>query len=145
MVADWGGVGWASASEPVADQGRDEITLGICDTVLMAAGTKGVFSQRFVDAIGDDFFQGFSLLPSQLNGVGYYCLGCESQNDCFDHANATYEAFRSNPASEYVPHFQSVRSPHGFGQRIPFVKPYGDRWCNPTHGMRLRSELPDEL
>lgn len=73
---------------------------------FMAAGTRGVFSKRFVEVIGKDSLHGLSLLPSQLNGVGYYFLRCERQIECFDHAHSTYETFRSNPARiKYIRQF----------------------------------------
>lgn len=92
---------------------------------FMAAGTKGVFSQRFVDVIGEDSLRTFTLLPSQLNYVSYYFLRCESQIDCFDHANASYQTFRCNPARIKSIHrfvFHEHLLPHDACFSIPETK-----------------------
>ena len=92
---------------------------------FMAAGTKGVFSQRFVDVVGKDSLSAFTVLPCQLNFVGYYFLRCERQIDCFDHAHASYQTFRSNPARIKLIHrfaFHEHLLPHDACFCIPETK-----------------------
>jgi hypothetical protein len=65
----------------------------------MDGGARGLFSQRFVDAVGHTAFCGLKLLPATLNGMTYYFLRCENPIDCFDRANASFKTFRSDPES----------------------------------------------
>lgn len=66
---------------------------------FMVPGTSGLFSQRFVDAVGMASFEGLRLLPAQLNGATYYFLRCETPVDCFDRSKAQFVTFRSNPSA----------------------------------------------
>jgi len=59
----------------------------------MDGGVRGLFSQRFVDAVGMAAFQGITLLPASLNGTTYYFLRCEKPVDCFDRSNSVFETF----------------------------------------------------
>jgi hypothetical protein len=59
----------------------------------MDGGVRGLFSQRFVDAVGMAAFQGITLLPASLNGTPYYFLRCEKPVDCFDRSNSVFETF----------------------------------------------------
>jgi hypothetical protein len=63
----------------------------------MVAGTRGLFSKRFVNLVGRAAFQGLSLLPASLNGEEYYFLRCEAPVDCFDRINAVFETFEHAP------------------------------------------------
>jgi hypothetical protein len=64
----------------------------------MDGGVRGLFSKRFVDAVGMVAFQGLTLLPARLNGTTYYFLRSEKPVDCFDRSNAVYETFAHDHA-----------------------------------------------
>ncbi|MCY2963693.1 MAG: hypothetical protein NT069_08605 [Planctomycetota bacterium] len=73
---------------------------------FMVAGTRGLFSQRFVDTVGKPAFQGLTLLPAKLNGATYYFLRCEEPVDCLDRSNAAFVTFRSDPkAIQRITHY----------------------------------------
>lgn len=80
---------------------------------FMVAGTRGLFSQRFVDTVGKPAFHGLTLLPAMLNGATYYFLRCEEPVDCLDRSNAAFETFRCNPTvikriTHYAFHSESL-------------------------------------
>ena len=62
-------------------------------------GVRGLFSQRFADAVGKAAFQGLMLLPGKLNGANYYFLRCDKSIDCLDRSKAVFETFRSDPTA----------------------------------------------
>ena len=62
----------------------------------MDGGVRGLFSQRFVDAVGKVAFQGVMLLPAKLNGTTYYFLRCDKPIDCLDRSKSVFETFRSD-------------------------------------------------
>ena len=66
---------------------------------FMVAGTRGLFSQQFLDTVGMAAFQGLTLLPAKLNDATYYFLRCEKPVDCFDRSLSVFETFRSDPTS----------------------------------------------
>lgn len=64
----------------------------------MDGGVRGLFSQRFVDAVGMVAFHGLTLLPAKLNGATYYFLRCERPVECFDRCNSVFETFAHAPS-----------------------------------------------
>lgn len=79
-------------------------------------GSRGLFSQRFVDVVGSEALQYFSLLPALLNDCRYYFLYCEEPIDCFDRSRARFETFPHDPSrimdiSHYA--FVEARLPAG--------------------------------
>lgn len=75
----------------------------------MVGGTRGLFSQRFVDAIGAESLLGLSLLPAALNGATYYFLRLEQPTDCLDRSLSIVETFRSDPtAVKKITHYVFV-------------------------------------
>ena len=65
----------------------------------MVAGTRGLFSQRFVNIVGTDALRGFSLLPVKLNDGFYFLLRCNQPIDCLDRAKSAFDTFRSDPTT----------------------------------------------
>jgi hypothetical protein len=65
----------------------------------MDGGVRGLFSQRFVDAVGKAAFRGVMLLPAKVNGTTYYFLRCDTPIDCLDRSKAVFETFRSDPTA----------------------------------------------
>lgn len=66
---------------------------------FMVPGTRGLCSQRFVDAVGRASFRGLALLPAKLNDTTYYFLRCEEPTNCLDRSNSIFETFRSDPTA----------------------------------------------
>lgn len=60
-------------------------------------GVRGLFSERFVEAIGQSSLIGLTLLPALLNGVSYYFLRCDQPVDCFDRENSEFETYPHDP------------------------------------------------
>lgn len=65
---------------------------------FMVAGTRGLFSQRFIDAVGNASLQGITLHPAKLNGRTYYFLRCEKPVDCLDRYKSVFETFAHDPS-----------------------------------------------
>lgn len=61
-------------------------------------GSRGLFSQRFIKAVGSEALRCFVLYPALLNDEQYYFLGCEQSIDCFDYTNARYQTFPHDPS-----------------------------------------------
>ena len=80
-----------------------DATLWDCYSV---PGTRGLFSERFVQAVGNDAFRGLSLLPARLNEATYFFLRCDQPIDCFDRSMALFETFRCDSTSiKRITHF----------------------------------------
>lgn len=72
-------------------------------------GSRGLFSQRFVDAVGLNDLRYFSLLPCTLNGAPYFFLRCERTVDCLDRGNSGFTTFPHNPSKiMHIKHFAFV-------------------------------------
>lgn len=60
---------------------------------IPSEGTRGLFSQRFVDTIRSYIRPCFTLLPATLNGAPFYFLRREDSLDCLDAAQSTVRYF----------------------------------------------------
>jgi len=59
----------------------------------MDEGARGLFSEKFVNAVGSRALQSYVLLLALLNNSPYYFLRCERAVDCLDHVNSVFETF----------------------------------------------------
>jgi hypothetical protein len=111
---DWLMVGEVvDGTRPVSEYPRVSVHVDHADATrwdcYMDGGTRGLFSQRFVDAVGVSSFLGLTLLPAQLNEATYYFIRCEEATDCLDRAKSVYETFRSDPtAIKRIDHYAFV-------------------------------------
>jgi hypothetical protein len=101
---DWLLIGDVEQGIEEIDQWPKTIALAVNDErasdwdCFMVPGTRDLYSQRFVHAVGKSALKGFVLLPAQLNRVTYYFLrNCEVV-DCFDRQKAVYETFPHDPS-----------------------------------------------
>ena len=58
---------------------------------------RGLFSRKFVAAVGSESLQGFTLLPATLNGCPYFFLRIETPIDCLNRTASQVETFPSDP------------------------------------------------
>ena len=69
-------------------------------------GTRGLFSERFIQAAGNDGFRGMSLLPAKLNEATYFFLRCDQRVDCFDLENSEFDTYPDEPEQIMdIPHY----------------------------------------
>lgn len=94
----------------------------------MDEGARGLFSEKFVNAVGSRALQSYVLLLALLNNSPYYFLRCERAVDCLDHVNSVFETFDDDgqlgilSISHYAFHadmfgkrvFLRVRNPYAF-------------------------------
>lgn len=77
-------------------------------------GLGGLFSQRFVNAVGAEALRCFVLIPALLNGEIYFFLRCEHPVDCLDHSKSEYKGFPHDPTS-----IMQIMHHAFFEERIP--------------------------
>ncbi|MFM8584571.1 MAG: imm11 family protein [Planctomycetaceae bacterium] len=65
----------------------------------MDGGVRGIFSRRFVNAVGSAAFNGVELLPANLNDEIYFFIRCVKPIDCLDRSKSIYESFHCDPQS----------------------------------------------
>lgn len=58
---------------------------------------RGLYSQRFLDAIGEHSLYGLEPFPAYLNGEVYWYFRCDETLDCLDRTESKFEASSSDP------------------------------------------------
>jgi len=110
-INDWLLIGEViNGTKPIGDFPMVSVTVRDPDATnwdcYRDGGIRGLFSERFVEAIGRSSFIGLTLLPAMLNGIPYYFLRCDQPIDCFHRSKASFETFRSDPmAIKRITHF----------------------------------------